>query len=463
MQVGNGTTADGAIGTGNLDNYGLMVFNSASYQSVPGIINGTGPIIKRGPGITVLSGVNTFSAGVTNEAGTLMAGSGDALGDTTYGTLINSGATLDLGGYGIGSEPVTVSGTGVGGAGAVVNSGVTAGSLSDLTLTGPTTLGGSAGWTIGAEPTQAGLKANTNKITKVGTSNVQISNGNSSAVTDSGLGDIEIQAGTFNFYGYVALGDPTKTITVRPNATLRLDCTGDSLTMKNVVMDAGSTLYSSLPNRLMPQYATFPGLINLGGAVTFNVVGSDMLNLQGEISGTGPINVVNAGLLQLGASNSFTGDLNIQAGTVALTNEASVTKAANIVLAGTTVDVSARIDGTLTLGSGQTLKGSGTIAGNLDSPSGTTVTPGASVGALQRHRQCHPARHQRDGNVQGLGDLQRGPAGGHRHAGPRGDAEVELLGRQSPNWRYLPAVHRGDVCQWVHERESAGRSRRNLD
>jgi autotransporter-associated beta strand protein len=382
VQVGNGTTADGAIGTGGIDNYGELIFNSASLQSVPGIIGGNGSIIKRGPGVTVLSGANTFSAGVTNEAGTLIAGNGSAFGDTAYETTINSGATLDLGGQDIGAEPVFVSGTGVGGAGAIVNSGVTAGALNSLTLLGPTTFGGSSMWGVGAGLTLQGLQANSNKITKVGPNLVQVSRGDASAISDPGLGDLEILGGTFSFYGYVGLGDPSKTIIVRSNATLRLDVTGDSLTMKNIVMDAGSTLYSALPNRLMPQYATVPGPIKLGGAVTFNVVGSDMLNLQGEISGAGPVNVVNAGLLQLGASNSFTGDLSIQAGTVALTNEASVTKAANIVLLGTTVDVSGRIDGTLTLGAGQTLKGSGTIVGNLDSPSGTTVIPGASVGAI---------------------------------------------------------------------------------
>jgi len=178
------------------------------------------------------------------------------------------------------------------------------------------------------------------------------------------------------------MGDPSKTITVRTNATLELDNTGDSLTLKPIVMDAGSTLNSSLPNRLMPQYATVLGPITLGGAVTFSSGVGDMLNLQGEVSGSGPVNKVNAGLLVFGVSNSFTGDLSIQAGSVALTNDASVSKAANIVLAGTTLDVSARTDGTLTLGTGQTLKGSGAIIGTLVSPSNSMVTPGASVGSI---------------------------------------------------------------------------------
>jgi len=382
VQVGNGTTADGGIGTGQIDNNGALIFNSASFQSVPGIITGTGAITKRGPGVTQLSGISYFSAPVTNEAGTLLIGNGDALGDTFYGTTINDGASLDLGGSGIGSEPVYVSGTGVGGAGAIVNSGVTAGSLNNLTLLGPTTFGGSALWVIGAGASAMGLQANSNKITKIGPNTVEYSGGDEFAIADPGLGDLEIQSGTFMFYGYVGLGDPSKTITVRSNATLQLDCTGDSLTVKALVLDGGATLRSTLPNRLMPQYSTVPGPISLGGAVTFNVVATDAVNLLGEVSGTGPLIKGNPGLLTFAASNSFTGDLSIQSGTVALTGDGSITRAANIILAGTTLDVSGRSDLSLTLASGQTLKGNGTIIGTLVSPSDTTVLPGASVGTI---------------------------------------------------------------------------------
>ena len=383
VQVGNGTTADGAIGVGQIDNYGALVFNSASYQSVPGIITGSGSITKRGPGVTQLSGISIFSAAVTNEAGTLMAGSGSAFGDTFYGTFINSGATLDLGGYSIGQEPVTVSGAGVGGVGAVVNSGFSAGSLQSLTLTGPTTFGGSSTWVIGCEPGLTGLVANTNKITKVGTSAVELSNGDfSGAVTDSGLGDVDVQAGTFILYGYVSLGDPTKAITVRSGATLEADNTGDSLTSKLINLDGGATFKSTLPNRLMPQYCTVPGPFTLGGAVTFNVVLNDTVFVTGELGGTGSLLNTGAGLLSLSASNSFTGNLTIQAGTVALTSDASVSQAANIVLAGGKLDVSGRVDSTLTLASGQSLKGSGTVIGTVISPAGSTVSPGASIGSI---------------------------------------------------------------------------------
>ena len=107
---------------------------------------------------------------------------------------------------------------------------------------------------------------------------------------------MEVQAGTLTLYGYVGLGDPAQTITIRSNATLRIDCTGDSLTSKVIALDDGATLSSTLPNRLMPPYCTVPGPVSLGGAVTFNVVATDAVNLQGEASGTGPLIKGNPGL-----------------------------------------------------------------------------------------------------------------------------------------------------------------------
>ena len=49
---------------------------------------------------------------------------------------------------------------------------------------------------------------------------------------------------------------------------------------------------------------------------------------------------------------------------------------------GTTLDVSGRGDQTLTLNSGQTLKGSGSVKGNLNALAGSTLSPGDTIGTL---------------------------------------------------------------------------------
>ena len=382
VQLGNGTTADGGLGITPINNNGALIFNSAGNQVIVGSISGSGSIVKRGPGITQLAGDNSFSYALTNEAGTLMAGSATAFGDTAYGTTINSGASLDLGGQIIGAEAFTVSGSGIGGAGAIINSGTVAGTLQNLALVGDTTFGGSSTWSIYPLSGGSGLQANTNKITKLGSNSVQFGNDDSSFIADGGLGDLDIQAGNFTFYGYVSLGDPTKSILVRSNATLQLNNTGDSLTSKNIVLADGATLVSTLPNRLRPQYCTVPGPITLGGADTFNVVANDRVVLNGLVTGSGSLIANGAGTIVFGSSNTFTGDLNIQSGTVVLTNNASVSTAGNIILSSSTLDVSGRSDSTLTLASGQTLKGSGNIVGNISSPTGATIAPGATIGTI---------------------------------------------------------------------------------
>jgi hypothetical protein len=71
----------------------------------------------------------------------------------------------------------------------------------------------------------------------------------------------------------------------------------------------------------------------------------------------------------------------VQTGTVALTNNATVS-ASQLQLAGGTLSVVGRTDGTLALTSGQSLVGNGTVTGIVSSPSGTSVTPSATNGII---------------------------------------------------------------------------------
>ncbi len=88
-----------------------------------GAIGGTGALLATGSGTLTLSGNNTFTGGVTIQSGTLRVGSATALGNTSNSVSVSGGATLDLGGQAIGANPLTISGTGVGGNGALINSG----------------------------------------------------------------------------------------------------------------------------------------------------------------------------------------------------------------------------------------------------------------------------------------------------------------------------------------------------
>lgn len=89
---------------------------------------------------------------------------------------------------------------------------------------------------------------------------------------------------------------------------------------------------------------------------------------------------VGAGTLTLTAPSTNTGTITVNGGALALSVAGSFANAARLVANGT-LDV-AGIGGTLTLSAGQTLAGNGTVAGGVNAPVGSIVSPGASVGTL---------------------------------------------------------------------------------
>jgi autotransporter-associated beta strand protein len=397
VQLGDGTTADGALGTGEIQNNGALVFKPASLQTITSFISSSGALTKTGPGTTVLSGANTFSSLLTIAAGTLRAGNAAALGDTYFGTTINNGATMDIGGFNLGSEPVTVSGAGVGGAGAIINSGATQGNaLNTVTLAGDTVFGGPNRWDISglngssAEP---GLLANGYKLTKVANNQVSVTSYNPNWVWSTGLGDIDVQSGILSVQCYVTLGENSKTLTIRSNAAIEFCHNGPTIMDKPISLTSGC-IQARYFSASYPAYVDLTGPITLNGSNVFDVFSASMpLIVESEIAGSGSLvkgigrhteggnTSTGVGTLILVASNSFSGDLQVQTGTLVLSNTASVTKAANIIMAGGTLDASQRGDLTLTLAGTQTLKGNGTLLGTVTSPATTTVSPGVSTTA----------------------------------------------------------------------------------
>ncbi|MFZ4766333.1 MAG: beta strand repeat-containing protein, partial [Roseimicrobium sp.] len=175
-------------GGGDLD-----VSDSGGSLTLSGAVTGSGAFTKTGPGVLVLSGLNTHTGTTTISSGTLRAGSANALGSITGGTVIQSGATLDVGGFNLGAEPVSVSGTGVGGNGAILNSGAQqTNALRFVTLTGDTTFAtGTSRWDIrgtGVAST-ATLDLAGFKLTKTGTGSIAL------VSTVIGNGDIDVNGG----------------------------------------------------------------------------------------------------------------------------------------------------------------------------------------------------------------------------------------------------------------------------
>jgi autotransporter-associated beta strand protein len=184
LQVGGSTaggTAAGALGSGAVTNNSILTFNRNNAITVANVIGGTGVLNQIGSSaasVTTLSGANTYTGQTNVNAGTLQLGNATALGSALSGTVVASGATLDLNGQAVGGEAVAIAGTGVGGNGALTNTNAAASSLAGpLALTAAANVGGNAG-SISLDGAVTG-----SALTKVGTNTVFLTNNGNTYTT----------------------------------------------------------------------------------------------------------------------------------------------------------------------------------------------------------------------------------------------------------------------------------------
>ncbi|MEY3276509.1 MAG: hypothetical protein RL153_1777, partial [Verrucomicrobiota bacterium] len=94
LQVGAGGTA-GSLGTGNVANNGILTFNRSDNFTVPNAISGSGYLFKQGAGALTLSGANSFTGGLTVQAGSV-ALTGGIANNATNTITVNNGATFSI-------------------------------------------------------------------------------------------------------------------------------------------------------------------------------------------------------------------------------------------------------------------------------------------------------------------------------------------------------------------------------
>jgi autotransporter-associated beta strand protein len=346
-----------------------------------GAISGVASLVKKGSSTLVINTANDFSGTVTILDGTLRAGSSGALGSSAGATIVNGG-TLDVNGINFTAEPVTVSGSGAGGQGAVVNNGPQQTSaLRNVILAGDTSFGGNGRWDV-----RASSSSSTNgcalvcggqpyKITKIGTNQFSLV----AVSVDPGLGDIDVKEGMFAIQTVTSqVGNPARTITVFPGATLELWNLNTAPLNKRVVLSNTATLFNENGNSIV-----VGPVILTNGISIFNIGGTSVTISNNVVSGPGGLTKIGAGTLQFRGANTYTGPTLISAGTLALVSSGSVSGSSSITVnAGASLDVSGRPDGTLTLTGGQALSGGGIVSGSLAVSPGATVSPGNSVSAL---------------------------------------------------------------------------------
>jgi autotransporter-associated beta strand protein len=128
---------------------------------------------------------------------------------------------------------------------------------------------------------------------------------------------------------------------------------------------------------------TLAAPVVLGGDNLWSVSSNGSLQVSGPVSGTNSIIQDGGGTLILSGTNSYSGGTTVSNGTLQVSGDGQITNSPVITLAGgAMLDVSGHTGGSMTLLSGQSLMGNGTIRGDLIFADGATLSPGSSVGTL---------------------------------------------------------------------------------
>ncbi|MCO5062311.1 MAG: autotransporter-associated beta strand repeat-containing protein [Kiritimatiellae bacterium] len=383
---GHGINGGGALinSSGTASHSGTISLNSnaaiggANQMTLSGVISGANQLTKVGAGTTILSGNNTFTGNAIVSNGALRIAHANALGTGAGTTRIDSGAALELSGNIKPNEAITVSGTGVSGAGAIRNISDNNTLMGTVALAANTTVAVDSGM-LGFSNVVSGAYA----LTKIGSGALTLDN---QAHTFSG--GLNINEGvTYSQGNASSLGSGTVTIgAASGSANAHLEFSGAARTHANdIVIASGSSGVATITNAGNVSI-TLSGAMTLNKAVGVSAIGggSSVVNLNGAISGSGAINAdaASGNYINLAGNNSsYTGTLNANGGTVRLSAANSLTSANSLAVASSgTVDVRVGV----TVGY---LTGTGTVLNNSGSGSTLTLSPSSGTttfaGSLQ--------------------------------------------------------------------------------
>lgn len=336
----------------NLGGDGVVVLGSTltlGSGSFSGTIKGTGTLVLTG-GDTTLTGVNTYSGGTAIDNGTLSVASDASLGATS-GALSFNGGTLNISGHAF---------TGTARA---ITLGSNGGAL-DIADAGNT-------FTLGQSLSGSGAlgKAGAGTLVLIGNSSYG--------------GGTSISAGTLQLGNGGTTGSVTGNIA--NNGMLVFD-RSDAVSFDGVISGSGSLTKQGNGSLTLTGANSYTGVtsINAGtlqignggssGAVAGNIVNdgtlifdrSDAVTFSGVMAGNGLLNQNGTGTLVLnGNSRAFTGTTTVQNGTLEVGDAATP---------------SAYLGGNVAVNGGATLRGHGSIGGNVSNAG--TVWAGGSIGTL---------------------------------------------------------------------------------
>jgi autotransporter-associated beta strand protein len=189
---------------------------------------------KAGLGTLVLSGGNSYSGTTTVSAGTLAAAHATALGTTGANTSVSNGATLDV--RATVAEPISITGTGVGGAGALITATANTGTVGGtVTLTGATSIGGAG---TGILNINGIVAAGANTLTTLGTGETTFG----AASTLTSVASLAVTDGTTNVNSALGTaGNTAVNVSDLGNGT-KLRFGSVSQTLTSLTIGAGATV-----------------------------------------------------------------------------------------------------------------------------------------------------------------------------------------------------------------------------
>ncbi len=318
LSLGTGTVALGANRTVTVD---------AKTLQVGGVVSGAGfRLTKAGAGALTLSGVNTFTGGVTLDAGTININNASALG-TVAGTFIINGGTIDnTNGGGVTAVNYLQQWNGdfaFGGNGALSlgTGAVTLGGDRTLTVNSPAFAFNTPSLTVGGIVSGAGFN-----LTKAGAGSLVLSGANTFGGTSN---TVTLQAGTLSLGNIAALGAATNKLVIQGGA---LDVTGALAITANYPQQWDGDFYYLGTNTLN----TGPGAVALGASRQVTVSGST-LTVPGIISGAGfGLTKTGAGTMVLSGANTYSGATTVNGGVLTInTNTAGTIATTGVSFTGT--------------------------------------------------------------------------------------------------------------------------------
>ena len=241
-------------------------------------------------------------------------------GDRHDGTIVCSGATLQVQGGVTSSEPIALVGTGAGGMNGAARAG-RAGNTATGTVSGAITLLGDTEINVGSgQLTLSGAISGAGGLNKLGSGVLSLSAANSYT------GPVTVSAGILEANNATALGSITAGTTVLDGATLQLT---PSAATTYVGEDADTGRLGVWPEPIgIGELSDEPGRLNNNASVTNTWTGNIILDsapgdsttlsngtttgtlfISGIVSGVTSLVKVGSGALTLAAPNTFTGSL----------------------------------------------------------------------------------------------------------------------------------------------------------